>query len=313
MSAIVGVDLGGTNVRAAVATGEATHGEVVRRETPASGGPEAVLDAVAECVREAASGETLGGVAIGIPGPLDPRLGVVHAAPHLAGWREVPAGDMLSARLGCPVAVRNDATLAGFAEWKAGAGKGTDYFIFITASTGVGGAVIAGGRLYEGSTGSAGEVGHAPASMDGPPCGQGHTGCLEGMASGTAIAAAARQALAAGERSSLSGIERQALDARAVEEAAQRGDPLAMRLFNDAARALGRAVGGLINLLAPEAVAIGGGLINAGDLLFVPMRRAVPEIAFEYPASRCRIVPAALGTDAGIVGAAAWAAHSFAG
>jgi glucokinase len=308
---LVGVDLGGTNIRAAVATGEATHEDVVRRDTPAHEGPDAVLDAVAACVRTAAGAGALDGVAIGIPGPLDPASGVVHAAPHLEGWHEVPAASILSDKLGCPVAVRNDATLAGFAEWKAGAGKHTRYFIFITVSTGIGGALVFDGRLYEGVGGSAGEIGHAPALLDGPPCGQGHNGCLEGAASGTAIAAAARHALASGTTSALSQIDAATLDARAVQGAAQHGDTLAIQLFADAGRALGRAIGGLINLLNPEVVAIGGGLINAGDLLFKPMDAAVPEIAFEFPASKCRIVPAALGTDAGMVGAVAWATHVF--
>ena len=308
---IVGVDLGGTNVRAAVATGEITHGPVIRHATPAQDGPDAVLDAVVACVREAAGDSALAGVAIGIPGPLDPKRGVVHAAPHLAGWHEVPAGAILTAKLGCPVAVRNDATLAGYAEWKAGAGRDAQFFIFITASTGIGGAVILDGRLYEGGTGTAGEVGHVAVGSDAPRCSQGHIGCLEGTASGSAIADAARRALAGGATSSLGHVDPAAINARTVEDAANAGDELSQRLFADAGRALGRAIGGLINLLGPEVIAVGGGLINAGDLLFVPLRAAVPEIAFEYPASRCRIVAAALGTDAGMVGAVAWAVHSF--
>lgn len=307
---LVGVDLGGTNLRAAVATGPATHETPAVHPTPAQAGPEAVLDAIAACAREAAGHRRIDGLAIGIPGPLDPSTGVVHAAPHLAGWREVPAGRELSARLGCPVAVRNDATLAGYAEWVDGAGKGSQHFIFITASTGIGGALVLGGRLHDG-VGSAGEVGHAPVGPDMPACGQGHTGCLEGTGSGTAIANAARRELAAGARSSLAALDPTELDARAVEEAAMAGDELAIRLFAHAGRVLGRAIGGLINLLAPEVVVVGGGLINAGELLFAPLRAAIPEIAFEWPASRCRVVAAALGTDAGLVGAVAWAVQSF--
>jgi glucokinase len=306
----VGVDLGGTNIRAAVATGETEHAPPVHRGTPAEQGSDAVLDAIAECVREAA-GRAVDGVAIGIPGPLDPHTGVVHTAPHLPGWHELPAGELLSERIGCPVAVRNDASLAGFAEWKAGAGKGVKHFIFLTASTGIGGALILDGRLYDGVGGSAGEVGHSPMGLDGPACGQGHVGCLEGFASGTGIAAAARRALAAGAVTSLRELDPGQVDARAVEEAANAGDELSRELFSDAGRAIGRAIGGLINLLNPEVIAVGGGLINAGELLFAPLRAGVAEIAFESPASRCRIVQAALGTDAGLVGAVAWAVHTF--
>ena len=307
---LVGVDLGGTNIRAALATGPVTHAAPVHGPTPASAGPGAVLDAVAAFAAEAAGGRQIDGLAIGIPGPLDPTTGVVHAAPHLAGWVEVPAADLLTKRLGCPVAVRNDATLAGYAEWVAGAGQGTRHFVFITASTGVGGALVLNGELYQG-LGSAGEVGHTPVGPDAPPCGQGHPGCLEGTVSGSAIAQAARDAIAAGLASSLAGLDPARLDAKAVEEAAYAGDQLAVRLFAQSGRALGRACGGLINALAPEMIVIGGGLINAGELLFGPLRAAVPEIAFAWPMERCRIVPAALGTDAGLVGAVAWAVHTF--
>jgi len=175
----------------------------------------------------------------------------------------------------------------------------------------VGGALILNGELYAGHSGTAGEVGHLALCPEYPECSQGHHGCLEGTASGTAIAAAARRALQAGEATSLSLLAPDAVDARAVEDAAKAGDELGLRLFDDAARNLGRAIGGLINLISPEAVAVGGGLINAGDLLFTPLRAAVGELAFAVPAAHCRVVPAELGTDAGLVGAVAWAMKSF--
>ena len=307
---LIGVDLGGTNIRAALVTGETSHGDPVRRPTQAHRGPQPVLDDIAACAGEAAEGSRLDGLAIGVPGPLDPVTGVVQSAPNLPGWHDVPVAAELSTRLGCPVVVHNDASLAGYAEWKAGAGKGTRHFVFITASTGIGGALILDGKLYDGS-GRAGEVGHSPVGVDGPACGQGHPGCLEGSASGTAIANSARRAVASGEPSTLATLDPETIDARAVEEAARAGDELAIRLFAAAGRALGRAIGGLINLLAPEVIVVGGGLINAGDLLFGPLRAAVPEIAFEHPRQRCRIVTAALGTDAGLVGAVAWAVRNF--
>jgi glucokinase len=303
---LVGVDLGGTLIRAAVATGPATHGEPARRPTPAAAGPDAVLDAVAAAVRDAAAGAQPDGVAIGIPGPLDPVGGVVYDAPNLPGWEGLPVAELLQRRLGCKVAIQNDARLAGFAEWTTGAGTGTRNFVFVTVSTGVGGCLILDGELYTGSAGTAGEVGHQQASLDGPKCAEGHPGCLEGIASGTAIAHRAKAAIAAGEATSLAG-QSDDLDARAVETAARAGDQLSKRLFDEAGHALGRAIGGLINVLSPEVVAIGGGLSQSGDLLFVPLRAAMPEIAFAVPLSRCRLLPAALGTDAGLVGATAWA------
>jgi glucokinase len=308
---LVGVDLGGTLIRAAVATGPATHGTPVRRPTP-PGGAVAVLDAVAASVLEATGGVVPAGVAIGVPGPVDPRSGLVYAAPNLHGWEGVEAGHLLADRLGCPVAIQNDANLAAFAEWTAGAGQGTRDFVFLTVSTGVGGGLVLDGELYTGAAGTAGELGHVPAHLDGPRCGQGHAGCLEGIASGTAIAERARAALAAGERSRLA-ASGDALDARDVQAAAEAGDPLARRLFDEAGRALGRAIGGIVNVLSPEVVAIGGGLLGAGELLFAPLRAAIGEVAFEVPLRRCRVVPAALGTDAGLVGATAWAVRRFAG
>jgi glucokinase len=310
-STLVGVDLGGTLIRAAVATGKATHDTPVRRDTPAAVEPEQVVEAVAAAVREATAGTVPDGVAVGIPGPLDPVGGLVYAAPNLHGWTDIPAQQLLERRLGCPVAIQNDANLAGFAEWIAGAAVGTRHMVFITVSTGVGGGLVLDGELFSGAAGTAGEIGHMVIDPDGPPCHQGHRGCLEGTASGSGITARAHALLAAGEASSLSSLPPEHLDAIAVAHAATAGDQLALRLYRDAGRALGHTIGGLLNVLSPEAVVIGGGLINAGDLLFAPLREAVTEIAFAAPQQRCRIVEAALGTDAGLVGAVAWAVRRF--
>ncbi len=311
MSVLVGVDLGGTNIRAAVATGTYSHATPAHAPTPGEDGPEAVVEAIGRCVDEASGGLRVDGLAIGIPGPLDPRRGIVYAAPQLRGWDNFDAASALRERVRCDVAINNDANLAGYAEWVAGAGRGTTDFIFITASTGVGGALILDGKLYAGKSGTAGEIGHMPLSPDQPPCGEGHQGCLEGTASGSAIARAARRAVQAGETTSLGALPVDAIDGKAVQDAAHAGDQVALRIFSNASRNLGRAVGGLINLFSPEAIAIGGGLINAGELLFAPLRAAVGEMAFAAPAEQCRIVQAELGTDAGLVGAVAWAVTSF--
>ena len=307
MSVLVGVDLGGTNIRAAVATGPYTHEIPVHEPTPAHEGPAAVVEAIGQCVERAAAGRAVTGLGIGIPGPLDPRTGRVYAAPQLRGWENVEAGEMLRDRLGCQVAANNDANLAGYAEWVAGAGRGTLDFIFVTASTGVGGALILNGQLYAGRSGTAGEVGHMALGEEYPPCAQGHRGCLEGTSSGTGIANAARRAVAAGETTSMSALDPAGIDAKAVEDAARAGDAVAQRIWTFAARTLGRSIGGMINLFSPEVVAVGGGLILAGDLLFDPLRAAIGELAFAVPASHCRVEPALLGTDAGLVGAVAWA------
>ncbi|MBJ7607959.1 MAG: ROK family protein [Candidatus Dormibacteraeota bacterium] len=311
MTTLVGVDLGGTNIRAAVATGTRSHAQPAHAPTPGDEGPEAVVAAIAKCVSEATGGVQPDGVAIGIPGPLDPVRGIVYAAPHLRGWESFDAASALQERIGCRIAVHNDANLAGYAEWIAGAGRGTTDFLFLTASTGIGGALILDGQLYAGRSGTAGEVGHVPLAPEYPPCGQGHQGCLEGTASGTGIARSARRAVQGGEATSLSRLPLDHIDGRSVEEAARAGDEVALRVFTDAGRHLGRAIGGLINLFSPEVIAVGGGLINAGELLFAPLRGGVGEIAFAVPAENCRIVQAELGTDAGLVGASAWAVKNF--
>ncbi len=310
MPGLVGVDLGGTSIRAAVATGPATYGEpVVRRSTPAVDGPEAVLQACAEAAREAAGG-TPEGIAIGIPGPLSPASGVVFAAPHLPGFESLEARRMLAEAAGCPVAIHNDSNLAGYAEWVAGMGRGTRRFVFVIVGTGIGGAIIIDGELQVGVAGTAAEVGHVPASPDGPRCGQGHLGCLEGVASGSGIANRAAAAMAAGERSRVAGIV--PLDASQIAAAARAGDVLAARVYREAGRALGRSFGGLVNILGPDAIAVGGGVGSHYDLLETPIGEGMAEIAFATPLRQCRMGRAELGSDAGLVGAVAWAVRSFA-
>jgi glucokinase len=311
MGRLVGIDLGGTSIRAAVATGPTSYGTpVVRRATPASDGPRAVIDACAEAAREAAGG-TPDGIAIGIPGPLDPTGGIVFAAPHLPGFENLPARDMLAEAAGCPVAIHNDSNLAGYAEWAAGMGRGTHSFVFVIVGTGIGGALIVDGNLRVGVAGTAAEVGHVPCDPDGPVCGQGHPGCLEGIASGTGIARQAEAALRAGEASSLP--RDRPLDGAIIARAARAGDAVAARVYAEAGRALGRSFGGLINILGPEAIAVGGGVTGQFDLLEGPLRRGMAEIAFATPLGHCRVGKAELGSDAGLVGAVAWAVRSFPG
>jgi glucokinase len=308
MERLVGIDLGGTSIRAAVATGPTTYGARVVRRTPAARGPEAVIAACAAAAKEVAGGRP-DGIAIGIPGPVDLAEGIVFAAPHLPGWESLPARDMLSRAAGCPVAIHNDSNLAGYAEWVAGMGRDTGTFVFVIVGTGIGGAMIIDRDLYVGTVGTAVELGHMAATLDGPRCGQGHVGCLEGIASGTGIASQAAAAIAAGEVSQLRGTV--PLTASAIADAARAGDPLARRVYAEAGLALGRAFGGVVNLLGPEALAIGGGVGSNIDLLHGPLRDAMAEIAFEAPLRRCRVGPAELGSDAGLVGAVAWAVRTF--
>ena len=309
MTAYVGVDLGGTNIRAAVATGPATHGRRAQQRTPAEGTHLDIARACAETAHQACEG-TPDGVVVAFPGPVNPKTGLVYNTSNLGNWKNVAAKEIFEEAMGCPVLLRNDASLAGYAEWVAGAGQGVQDMVFITVSTGIGGALICNGEMIGGAGGIAGEIRHTALGAGDYTCPLGHRGCLEATASGTAIAQRAREAVAAGATSTLSELAPEAIDGRAVEVAAAAGDALAAQIFHDAAFALGRAVGSVINLLNPSVVVIGGGVSAAGDLFFAPVHAGVSEIAFGI--TKCDVVPAGLGTDAGLVGACAWAMSNFA-
>ncbi|MDQ7829329.1 MAG: ROK family protein [Armatimonadota bacterium] len=307
--AALAVDIGGTRTRVGVVGGD---GRVLAHRTlpTPTGGPDAVVAAVAgaaaHVLAEAAvTREALVGVAAGAPGPLDPRSGVVFEPPNLVGWRDVPLRALLEERLGLPAAVENDANAAALGEAWVGAGRGVTDLVYITVSTGVGGGLILGGELYSGVSGTAGEVGHMTVALDGPPCFCGQPGHLEGLASGRAIARAAREALARGEATSLRELPPEELSARTVAEAARAGDPVARAIYERAGTALGAAVASLVNLLNPPLIILGGGVMQAGDLIMAPLWRAARERAFARPLEAVRLVPAALGEEAGLVGAAA--------
>ncbi|MDR7555621.1 MAG: ROK family protein [Armatimonadota bacterium] len=312
----LGVDLGGTKILTAVVDETGQVAARVRAPTPQTG-PAAVVEAIAATAQQAleAAGLPRGAVraaGVGAPGPADPVTGTVFSPPNLPGWGDVPLADLLRARLEVPVAVENDANAAALGEHWVGAGRGVDDLLYITVGTGIGGGLILRGQLYTGTSGCAGEVGHMVIVPDGPRCACGRQGCLEAVASGPAIARAARAALEAGRPSVLSAVAAEELDAHAVARAAVEGDPLAREVFARAARYLGLAVANLVNLLNPAMVIIGGGVARAGDLLLAPVRRIVDAEAFARPAAAVRIVPAALGADAGALGAVAAARQRLA-
>jgi glucokinase len=305
----LGVDLGGTKILTAL-VGEG--GEVLARARAATpqDGPAAVMDAIAATVEDAcrAGGvevREVAAVGAGAPGPLDPVSGVVFQPPNLAGWRDVPLRDLLVARFGLPSIVENDANAAALGEHWVGAGAGVDDLVYITVSTGIGGGLILRGRIYHGVSGTAGEVGHMVIDPSGPRCPCGRRGCLEALASGTAIGRAAREAVAAGRPTALAALAGGGLTAAEVARAASEGDAVAREVYARAAAALGAGVTNLVNLLNPAMVVLGGGVMRAGELLLGPVRRIVRQEAFDRPGAVVQIVPARLGDDAGAVGAAA--------
>lgn len=304
------VDLGGTQLRVASADRDARLAGALRLATPADDGPEAVIRAIADTARRVTSRlgpDRHAAVCVAAPGPLDPRSGTVFATPNLAGWRDVPLRDLLAERLGLPAWVHNDANLAALGEALRGAGRGHDPLVYLTVSTGVGGGIIQDGHIVEGATGLAGELGHVIVQAGGPACNFGHRGCLEGLASGTAIGRRAQEAMASGAAGALAAVEPGPPTARDVAAAAEAGDPLSLSILGDAGRALGLAIGGFVNVFDPARVVVGGGVSGAWPLLAATVRAAAREVTMSADRRTVDIVPAALGDDAGLVGAALYA------
>jgi glucokinase len=247
------------------------------------------------------------GVGIGSPGPLNRESGVVIVTPNL-GWRDFPLRDAVSDRVGLPATLDNDANCATLGEWWCGAARGGRHVVGLTIGTGIGGGLILNGELYHGASDAAGEVGHTSIDGTGRRCKCGNYGCLEAYASGPAIAERATEALAGDEASLLRTLvdgDLSRITARTVYEAATRGDPLAREVVRETARFLGTGVANLVNIFNPDVVVLAGGVTDAGDALFEPLRAEVRRRAFRPAVEACRIVPGSLAGSAGVVGAVA--------
>ena len=314
-SPVLAIDLGGTKIIAAIIS---SSGQVVAKEyhlTLASEGPQAVTSRMFSAIEHLLNESNLGlsqldSISIAAAGAIDSDKGLVTSSPNLPGWSDVPLRDMVSRQFGVDAFLLNDASAAALGEHRLGAGRGTANLIYITVSTGIGGGIIIGGKLYLGSRGSAGEMGHMTIDVNGPRCSCGNVGCLEVMASGAAIAREALRRLRDGESSTLSDIVAGKIENITAEEvglAAQGGDRLALEVVLRAATYLGVGLVNIVNIFNPEMIVIGGGVAKMGDLLLGPVRKMVAERAFRLSAGAVRIVPTQLGDDAGVVGAAVFA------
>jgi len=314
---IIGVDLGGTNIAAGAMPTDGTR-EIGMRMAPTHGeeGADAVVDRIARMIEDViaqtqaetgADRSDFLGVGIGSPGPLDRARGIVIVSPNL-GWRDFPLRDEVSKRVKLPAALDNDANCATLGEWWCGAAKGGRNVVGITIGTGIGGGLIFDGKLYHGSSDGAGEIGHTTIDSTGRRCKCGNYGCLEAYASGPAIAERAREELEVDGNSILHEMaegDLSRITAQIVFEASKRGDPVATQVVRDTAHFLGVGVSNLINVLNPDIVVIAGGVTQAGDLLFDPLRAEIKRRAFKSLVDACRIVPGALPLSAGVVGAVA--------
>lgn len=312
----IGVDVGGTSLRAARFIGhDPTPDAKVKVATQPAGEAQQMLDRLEHVIREVAPPNLVGveGIGLGIPGPVNPYTGVVINITNIPGWKNLPLQQILEERLARPVFMGNDANLAGLGEWKFGAGRGHRDVLYLTVSTGIGGGVIAGNRLLLGAHGLAAEVGHILIQPNGPRCGCGQRGCLEALASGPAIARDAAERLSRGEGAdsalrALSNGDFSKLTTALIGHAAQQGDAFARSLFREAGEHLGYGLASLLHLYNPSIVVIGGGVSFVGELFFEPVRAAVRRYAMHEMYWRdVPIVPAALGDDAGLVGAGALA------
>lgn len=314
---IVGVDLGGTNIAAGAMPTDGTR-EIGMRMAPTHSeeGADAVVDRIAMMIEDViaqtqaetgAERSDFLGVGIGSPGPLDRARGIVIVSPNL-GWRNFPLRDEVSKRVKLPAALDNDANCATLGEWWCGAAKGGRNVVGITIGTGIGGGLIFDGKLYHGSSDGAGEIGHTTIDPTGRRCKCGNYGCLEAYASGPAIAERAREELDVDGNSILHEMvdgDITRITAQIVFEASKRGDQVATQVVRDTAHFLGVGVSNLINVLNPDIVVIAGGVTQAGDLLFDPLRAEIKRRAFKSLVDACRIVPGALPLSAGVVGAVA--------
>ncbi|MCC6698734.1 MAG: ROK family glucokinase [Candidatus Hydrogenedentes bacterium] len=318
-SVVVGVDLGGTNVKTAVV---ARNGRLLgkdSRPTRATEGPDVVIDTMVASVELAlehagVDPSDLRAVGVGAPGPMNWRTGVVFSPPNLPGWSDVPLAELMSERLSVPVFVDNDANVACWGEFWSGAGREVDSLVCLTLGTGVGGGIVVGGRLVRGIDGTAAEIGHICVMRDGRACNCGAKGCLEAYASVTGMVRTALEGIDAGRPTMLTrmcGGDPALIDGKMISDALQQGDEFAAWVMRETAIWLGTGIGSLINLLNPEMVVLCGGMIAAGDVLFDPIRETALAQSFEVPGQRAQIVPAGLGADSGVIGAAGCALQRY--
>lgn len=321
MAHYLGLDLGGTNIKAGVTDDAGRLLAKVSLPTHADQGPEAVMAALAAAAEQAAAAAKMAlpdiaAIGIGSPGPIDFRLGVVISTPNIPGFEQMPLAQRIAERTGRPTSLENDANAAAFAEFWAGAGKDPSIrdLIVLTLGTGVGSGIILDGKVLHGSFGVGGEAGHMIVVPEGRPCGCGQKGCLETYASASRTARRAEEALDAGEPSHLRSLYlpgRRPLSSEEVFQAAQAGDPLALRIVDETAAYLGVACVNLCRLFDPQMILFAGGMILAGEFLFHRIRTAFGHTTWSVTPDQVRILPATLGTDAGVIGAAgiAWDAH----
>jgi glucokinase len=309
---LLGVDLGGTQIRAALADENGVMQTRVATLTLADEGPPAVIERICAQIALAMEGQQITAIGLGAPGPTDPYEGVVLVAPNLPGWHNIPLRQILGQRFGVPVFIGNDANLAGLAEYRYGAGQKSSHMIYITVSTGIGGGVISGKRLLLGRQGLAAEIGHVTIDYTGEQEGKYEVGTLEGLASGPNLARRVRRELLAGAASILNewvNGDIEAITPQLIQQAASQGDIFALDQFARNGRYLGVGITNLLHTFNPQRIVIGGSVwLHASEYMVETMWETIRKRSQSPGYWRdLEIVTAELGDDVGLLGAIALA------
>jgi len=289
----IGVDLGATFVKMGLVDGKGNIYFKRKIETPLNAKKSPLIYTIVSNIKDIimASGKKAAGVGIGVPGPVDSKKGIVHYFPNIKGWKEAPLKSMLEKRLGLRVELDNDVNAMTLGEFVFGSGKGCNNLVCLTLGTGVGGGIIIDGKLYRGGSMLAGEIGHMPINETGPECNCGGIACLERYVGNRYILERAKKAFGGN------------ITLEALTGFAKSGDKKAIAIWADVAEKLGVALTGVVNLLNPDKIVIGGGVSMAGGLILGPLRKQIKARAMKGHARHVKISLAGLGNDAGIIGA----------
>ncbi len=308
---VLATDLGGTNLRTALVNDRGEILAQMRKPTNADKGKEKVFEKLITMLKATASKhktplKKINGICIGVAGPVDAELGVVLTSPNLNDWVNVPLRDILEEEFKIPVIIENDANAAALGEHWMGAGKGAKSLVCITLGTGIGGGIVLNDKIWHGATGFGAEIGHTTIIRNGFKCKCGNRGCLEAYASATGMVRLMHKALS--KTSKLQdNVDEERLNkdgAKYINELAAKGNKNALWVIKEMTQILGIAIVNIAHTLNPEVIVIGGGVANMGSKLFEPLRKEVKKRAFEKAVEYLRIVPAKLGDNAGIIGAA---------
>ena len=306
-SHVVGIDIGGTKLATVVADKNGNILQKVRKPTESDKGPRHAVQLLLAMVDEvidlaALRREDLSGIGVSCGGPLDTTTGIIYSPPNLPGWDALPLKEMIESEFHIPTIIENDANASALAEARFGGGRGYDYVLYMTMSTGIGGGIVANGEIYHGANDSAGEVGHQILLPEGPLCGCGKYGCLEALCSGPSIARRAQEAIVNQPHTKILALADGRIDgvrSEHVLQAARDGDVLGRILVEETAYYMGWGIANLVNILNPEIVLLGTIAVAAGDLLLDPIRSAVTEMAMQRPLEAVKIMPAELGDSIG--------------